>query len=333
MFVVERISRLFLIHVFMVMATSCAPLEPSRSPESKTEVLKESSKKETGDSKAPGNASVSMAAALGAPESITFSDVKTLVFNEACIYCHSSTGSKLSNVALDSYGHALGQKASKSVIIPFNPEESSLYTSLLVESGSRHMPPFDKPQLTDDQKNLVFLWISNGAKENAKQVVKRPLSLSEVLGPYFRNPERIDYSVVKKHVFDTGCLDCHSKEGPKADFEGAIIYGQDMSDYQALFSNHGIVIDRLTNYVVRENGRLKKKKGSRIYRAVGTEQTMPRPMDGYDPIDSRRVKLLRLWIKNCAIESYSDILEDKLLDPKDPLYVNGKVRRCSDSAE
>jgi len=327
-------SKLFKIFALLILMVSCAPLEPSGPPGSQPETLKKpEKKKEGGDSNPANETSISMAAMLQQPESIIFSHVKTLVFKDACMECHTSTASMMSNVALDAYDQVLGLQNGKSVVVPFNPQDSSLYTSLLVKSGSRHMPPFEKPQLTEEQKNLVFLWISKGAKKEVTQVVKRPLSLGEVLAPYFTNPEIIDYSVVKLHLFDTGCLDCHSTDGSKANFESAISYGQDMTNYEALFSNNGVVKDRLIDYVIQENGRLKKKKGSRIYRSVGTLQTMPRPKDGYDPVDSRRVKLLRLWIKNCAIESYAEVGEDNLLDSENPLYVNGKVRNCDDPAE
>jgi len=326
-----KLSAIFINYLAIILVcllTSCAPLEPSdhtAKPEP-TRVL------EGGDQSRDGGAitapAMSITEVLKAPESITFKEVKTLVFNSACLGCHSSSGKVSSNVMLDAYEHIMGANGSKAVVVPFSPQESNLYRSLLVESGSRRMPPIDMPQITEDQKNLVFLWISNGAKKEVSQVAERPPSLRELLAPFFLNPETIDFSVVKTHLFEAKCMECHSSRGIKADINGAIMYGQDMTDYQDFFTNSGIVKDHLSDYVVFEDGKLKKKKGSRIYRSVAIQQTMPPPADGYDPIDSNRIKLLRLWIENCAIESYSDILQDSLLDVDDPIRVNGKVRDC-----
>lgn len=266
---------------------------------------------------------------LEKPEVIVFDDVKRLVIDSSCVSCHNSSSDKRSGVDLSTYEALFGENSRKTVV-SFDPKVSLFYETLIVESGTRHMPPRNKPQLSEEQKNLVFQWIKNGAKKEIAQIVKRPKTLSEELQPFFKDPKVIDYPVVKKYVFDRNCTHCHSYDGVKADDE-AILYGQNMSSYKDLFYNDGIVKNLLEDKIVSDGeGGKKKIKGSRIYKSIATHQSMPPIQNGYQPMDSLRVKLLRLWILNCAIEDYSAISEDSLFSK---LKSNGKIRKCLDPEE
>ena len=261
---------------------------------------------------------------LKAPDQIYYEDVLDFILTESCTSCHNKSDLK-AEVDVSSYEATLGVNSKRSVV-PFDPAKSTLYQTLILKSGSRKMPPLDKPQLSENQINLVFQWINNGAKKKGAKVPARPKALSEQLAPYFESPEKVDYKVINDLVFKKNCLDCHSDQGSKSDQDGAILYGQNMTDYKSLFMDNGIVPERLTDYVISVDGKLRKKKGSRIYKSMAINQTMPPAGDGYLPVDSLYIKLVRLWIENCAIEDYEAIKDnDDLIDDEDSI---SKVRNC-----
>ncbi len=260
---------------------------------------------------------------------ISFDFVFQTVLQDNCLECHSSSRSD-SNVNLSTYDFTLGASDFKSTVFKFEPDKSSLYQTTQLTSGKRAMPPSDRSPLSQAQKDLIFKWIEQGAKGVTTPGDKSGPSKGELFKTYFENPETIDYQVVNKQVFVKNCLDCHSNDGLKPDFEGAIQYGQDMSDYKALFTDNGIVPNKLVDYVVNQDGRLRKKTGSRIYKSIAISQTMPPTEYGYKLLDGDSMKLLRLWIKNCAIEDYNSIKDnDTLLEEDDSDRFNGKVRDCS----
>lgn len=265
---------------------------------------------------------------LNEPEKIVFDDVNRLVLQKACIECHSVSGNNIAGVNVESFEALLGRD-SKQTLTPFNPEDSSLYNTLILPKGQpRHMPPINQPQLTEDEINLVYQWIANGAKLEVTEKPDRPKSQAEVLRPFFDKPETIDYQVVNKHVFSKSCNDCHSANGSKASDE-AILYGQDMTTYKGVISNFGIVPNQLEDKFVDDGeGGKKRKRGSRLYKSIAIHQSMPRESDGYEPVKALEVKLLRLWILNCAIEDFSAIEEDDLKNRPNHL---GKIRNCPES--
>jgi len=263
---------------------------------------------------------------LSNPDEIFFDDVFALVLKSSCVSCHDSSDIR-GGVDLSTYAAALGVN-SKKTVIPYNPSQSTLFETLLLTSGNRKMPPADKPQLSSAQINLIFQWINNGAKNKGDATPKRPKTIGEQLEPYFESPETIDYKLVNEQVFKKNCLDCHSDSGSKSDQDGAILFGQDMTTYNAVMSSNGIVPGRLTDYVISVDGELQKKKGSRIYKSIAINQSMPPVIDGYLPVNSLYVKLVRLWIVNCAIEDYEAVKDnDNLIESEDD-GPESKVRRC-----
>lgn len=194
------------------------------------------------------------------------------------------------------------------------------------------MPPLDKPQLNKDQINLVYQWVVNGAKKEKSQKVERPQSLQEELQPFFDQPQTVDYVAVNKYVFDNSCNKCHSWNGATPNHDDAISFGHDMTTYESVLANKGIVFDkrgnpRLEDFLEKNDQGVKKLiKGSRMYKSAAIKQTMPPERDGYKPVDSLRLKLLRLWIINCVIEDYSKV--DPETDNLKDRVKNGKIRNC-----
>ena len=249
---------------------------------------------------------------LESPGVIVFETVNNYVFRTHCTSCHNPRDKK-DNVDLSSYEALAGERSTKRVIEPFQPEKSTIYSTLLIPTGNRHMPPLDKPQLTKNQKRLVYLWVRGGAKKDINSQPKPTVSLKEQLQPYFKDPELIDHKVVTKFLLKDKCMKCHSSNGEKPD-EDAILYSANMTNYASLFNASAPTIEK------------GNPKGSSLFSAVAIKQTMPPEKEGYDLLDGLLIKLLRLWILNCAIEDKEKLGEepDLIKNPKAP----EKVRLC-----
>lgn len=276
-----------------------------------------------------------VSALLEKSSSIVFADVQKHVLEPSCVSCHNGVKKTDAKVSLSTFKDLSGKGLTRNTVIPFSPERSLLFEVLLVPSGSRHMPPLNKKQLSKDQINLVFQWIKNGAKVEAAEKVERPKTLTELFQPYFNSPETIDYSIIKEHVFDNSCTKCHSNDEETVDWK-AVAYGQNMTTYKDLFKNadnpfstDGIVKGQLTDrYQIDAEGNQVKIEGSRIFRSVAVSQSMPPAKDGYKPMNSLRTKLLRLWILNCAIEDYDQIKDNDNLIESALEKKSNKVRSC-----
>jgi len=278
---------------------------------------------------------------LRKPDTIIYSDISKFVLKNSCNECHSTKKNKIeSQINFDSFETAQGLKGSYAkAFTPFNTETSKMYKVLIIPAGSLHMPPFNRPQLSKEQIDLVFSWIQNGAKKEISDVVEVPPSLSERLNPYFQKPESIDYQTVNDNIFKPKCYKCHSTESPDVDFE-AVAFGQDMTDYESLLDlsgegSEGVVpgnlIDRWVNEKQEDGSFIKVREyGSDIFTTSVLTQTMPPPKEGYEPINGLESKLLRLWILNCAIESYEATKDDDNLDEEALEKKRDKVRVCQE---
>lgn len=261
---------------------------------------------------------------LETPEAIDFLDVQNFLLNDSCVQCHNPK-QKFAGVDLTSY-KAIAEKSPEMLLVPKFPEESNLYNSLVIGEGPLQMPPMPNKRITDEQRQLVYQWIKKGAAFTEKTQADSSLPLAEQVASYFANPETIDYSVVKKYVFDAGkCSRCHSQNGDSPD-QRAIEFGADMNSYQSLFLLGGIVKGRPSDQKVDdEPGGGKLLVGSKIFKSVAVSNTMPPVEEGFMPLSALRVELLRLWILNCAIEEYSD----KEVDASMTLNsTDGKRRPC-----
>ncbi len=254
------------------------------------------------------------------PERIGFAEVSRLAFGDSCQSCHNSQVSG-GEVNLENYETLMDSRVPNLVMLG-EPMESRLFTSLEVDQGARKMPPDPDKNLSENQKKIVYEWIARGAPKQAGER-RAFLSLEEKLTPFFENPETIDYQVVRQWVFEPGgCYDCHSRKGYRAD-PSAILFGADMSRYPNLFLYNAVVKGQPAN---RHNpaGQI-KRLGSQIFEAVAMEKSMPPAVDGYFPLSELRVKLLRLWILNCAIEEYDSVQSETLVTNRNQPE---KIRNC-----
>ena len=134
---------------------------------------------------------------------------------------------------------------------------------------------------------------------------------AEQLKPLFDHPENIDYKTIKKEVIAL-CMKCHSLDSEFKDIN-AITYSANMTSYASLFNP-------FTPIIIKGS-----PMDSKLFQAIALTQSMPPLKAGYDPLDGLRLKLIRLWIMNCAIEDKQALGEEVLTpDPENP----DKVRHC-----
>lgn len=84
------------------------------------------------------------------------------IFQTKCYSCHSSKKQK-GGLRLDKFELMIKGGKDGKIIIAGNPDSSALIKRLLLPSQNEdHMPPREKPQLTDQQIALLHWWIENG---------------------------------------------------------------------------------------------------------------------------------------------------------------------------
>ena len=134
-------------------------------------------------------------------------DVKPILEHN-CVSCHRADNDK-GGIRLDTKAEAF---KSEDLIIPGNPDDSSLYwTTTLPQDDELFMPPIknedkDYP-LTDAEKKILFTWIKEGAKwpDEEKLEVRNRL------------PKEISFAEHVQPVLELNCVACHYDGKVKGD--------------------------------------------------------------------------------------------------------------------
>jgi uncharacterized membrane protein len=131
-------------------------------------------------------------------KALVYQDVIQPIFNSKCVGCHNEDKLKGKLLLTDSVGILKGGKTGK-LFVPGNPLTSLLLQRInLPLSDDKHMSPVGKPQLTDNEIALLYLWIK--ARPNFTQkVISLPATDSlRVLASTLLNPagtgETYDFS-------------------------------------------------------------------------------------------------------------------------------------------
>ena len=209
-------------------------------------------------------------------------DVKPILEHN-CVSCHRADNDK-GGIRLDTKAEAF---KSEDLIIPGNPDDSSLYwTTTLPQDDELFMPPIknedkDYP-LTDAEKKILFTWIEEGAKwpDDEKLEVRNRL------------PKEISFVEHVQPVLELNCVACHYDGKVKGDLR--------LDSFEHAFAADHVIVP-----------------GEPLDSDLWVLCTLPQddemfmPPEGNDPLSPSDLFLLRRWIEEGA-----DWPEDAKLSPK-----------------
>ena len=209
-------------------------------------------------------------------------DVKPILEHN-CVSCHRADNDK-GGIRLDTKAEAF---KSEDLIIPGNPDDSSLYwTTTLPQDDELFMPPIknedkDYP-LTDAEKKILFSWIKEGAKwpDEEKLEVRNRL------------PKEISFAEHVQPVLELNCVACHYDGKVKGDLR--------LDSFEHAFAADHVIVP-----------------GEPLDSDLWVLCTLPQddemfmPPEGNDPLSPTDLFLLRRWIEEGA-----DWPEDAKLSPK-----------------
>ena len=209
-------------------------------------------------------------------------DVKPILEHN-CVSCHRADNDK-GGIRLDTKAEAF---KSEDLIIPGNPDDSSLYwTTTLPQDDELFMPPIknedkDYP-LTDAEKKILFTWIEEGAKWPD----------DEKLEARNRLPKEISFAEHVQPVLELNCVACHYDGKVKGDLR--------LDSFEHAFAADHVIVP-----------------GEPLDSDLWVLCTLPQddemfmPPEGNDPLSPSDLFLLRRWIEEGA-----DWPEDAKLSPK-----------------
>ncbi len=114
-------------------------------------------------------------------EALVFTDIVSPVLQSKCYSCHNANKQK-GGLRMDEIGLLMKGGKDGKMITPGNAGESGLIKRLLLPADDdHHMPPKEKPQLTEGQVNMLTWWINNNA-DTQKKV--KDFTQTEKIKPY-----------------------------------------------------------------------------------------------------------------------------------------------------
>src|SRR6185503_9628988 len=113
-------------------------------------------------------------------EANVYAEIIQPIFENRCYTCHNKSKKK-GGLRLDEPSFILKGGKDGEVIKPFNAEESDMMKRLLLPRNHEdHMPPKEKPQLKENEIELIHWWIATGATFDKKT---RELTQPEKIKP------------------------------------------------------------------------------------------------------------------------------------------------------
>jgi predicted CXXCH cytochrome family protein len=128
-------------------------------------------------------------------KAIIYKDVVQPILTSKCTSCHNSQKAK-GNLLLDNEANILKGGKNGKLFVAANSENSLLIQRInLPDEEKKHMPLSGKPQLSDDEKNLLFRWIQAGA-DFKKKVIDLPEndSLRIIAAKFLAPPVEEEYT-------------------------------------------------------------------------------------------------------------------------------------------
>jgi hypothetical protein len=106
-------------------------------------------------------------------EAMVYDHFVKAIMDEKCVSCHNPDKAKGKLILTSAEGLMKGGKDGK-LFEPGNPDESLLMKRFhLPLEDKKHMPPKNKPQLSDDEIDIVKYWIKSGG-DFSKHVIELP---------------------------------------------------------------------------------------------------------------------------------------------------------------
>jgi hypothetical protein len=122
-------------------------------------------------------------------------DIRPIMLSN-CAYsgCHDAQSSE-DDIDLSTYNAVMASD----VVKAGDPNGSEMY-EVLFKSGSKQMPPSPRPRLSEDSRELIRIWIQQGARNEcqAKNCDSTNVTYTSFIGP----------------LTDTYCKSCHSNPNP-----------------------------------------------------------------------------------------------------------------------
>ena len=101
-------------------------------------------------------------------EAKVFDHVIMPILDNKCISCHKASRNK-GGLRLDQAEHIIKGGESGPALVPGDLEKSLLaYRIMLSEDHEDHMPPKEKPQLSEEEKEIIISWIKSGGDIDKK---------------------------------------------------------------------------------------------------------------------------------------------------------------------
>src|SRR5690606_15191531 len=125
-------------------------------------------------------------------EAEVFEHVIQPILENKCLSCHKASKQK-GDLRLDEVEHLLKGGESGPAVVPGDVEKSLLAHHILLpleEEG--HMPPKSKPQLTEEETELIISWIASGGDFNKKVLAYEPeTSLFQLASQRFEDVPKV----------------------------------------------------------------------------------------------------------------------------------------------
>lgn len=96
-------------------------------------------------------------------QAVTYTDLVQPILQNKCYSCHGEEKQK-GKLRLDLQTAMLKGGKNGPALIPGNADNSEMIKRMMLDAGNdNHMPPKEKPQLTDNEIALIHWWINTGA--------------------------------------------------------------------------------------------------------------------------------------------------------------------------
>ena len=105
---------------------------------------------------------------VNVPEAVVYTDIISPILENKCYGCHNTNKQK-GGLRMDEINLLMKGGKNGKIIEPGNADASEMIKRLLLPTDNdHHMPPREKPQLTESQVALLHWWITNNAYPNKK---------------------------------------------------------------------------------------------------------------------------------------------------------------------